>query len=188
MRRDKIEIVPYQKIWPEQFQIAKQELEMSLGETALCFHHIGSTSILGMPSKNRIDIQVGVAGISQDCCDEINAKLQPIGFPEAYLSNDHLPPNEVKAPDWEKIYLSGQISKWDFKANIHIRKMGAKNFDYALLFRDYLRCHDEAALSYARLKEALAKYTSDNRDAYSEVKDPVCDLIMIDAKRWAATR
>jgi GrpB-like predicted nucleotidyltransferase (UPF0157 family) len=188
MRRDKVVIMPYQEIWSKQFQFAKQELKFYLGETALCIHHIGSTSIPGMPSKNRIDIQVGVESISQAYCDKINIKLQPIGFPAAYLSNDHLPPFEVNASDWEKIYLPGQVRKWDFKANIHIRKMNAKNFDYALLFRDYLRSHNEAALSYAQVKQALAKYTFDNRDAYSEIKDPVCDLIMIDAKRWAAAR
>ncbi|WP_100658762.1 GrpB family protein [Alteromonas flava] len=184
MNRDKIEIIPYQKSWQEQFNSAKSLLELSLGKTAVSIEHIGSTSILNMPSKDRIDIQIGVNEISEEQCDQINSKLKVFGFPAAYLSVDHLPPNETDENEWKKIYLKGRNDKWSFKANIHFRRVGAKNFKYALLFRDYLKCHTETALAYARLKHSLAKYTQNNRDAYCEVKDPVCDLIMLSAKDW----
>lgn len=187
MKRDAIDIIPYRKGWQEQFNSAKKVLEFALGETAACIEHIGSTSILNMPSKDRIDIQIGVNEISEECCKEINSKLVEFGFPTAYLSADHLPPNETDIQEWRKIYLQGRTDRWNFKANIHIRKVGAKNFKYALLFRDYLRNHNEAAIAYARLKQSLAKYTRNDRDAYCEVKDPVCDLIMINARNWQST-
>lgn len=185
MNRDLIDIIPYRKSWQEQFNSAKEFLEFTLGETAACIEHIGSTSILNMPSKDRIDIQIGVSEISKECCENINSKLVEFGFPRAYLSADHLPPNETDEQEWEKIYLPGRTDRWSFKANIHIRRVGAKNFNYALLFRDYVRSHPEAAIAYARLKQSLAKHTRYDRDAYSEVKDPVCDIIMINAKNWA---
>lgn len=188
MNRDKIDIIPYRKDWQQQFNSAKSVLEVALGETAIYIEHIGSTAIPNMPSKDRIDIQIGVKEISEECCDEINKKLMGLGFPEAYLSADHLPPNETVVEDWKKIYLRGSTIRWNFRANIHVRKVGAKNFKYALLFRDYLRNDNEAAIAYARLKQSLAKYTRDDRNAYCEVKDPVCDLLMINAKIWEKRR
>ncbi|TRY31546.1 GrpB family protein [Aliiglaciecola sp. M165] len=188
MRRDAIDIIHYQEIWQEQFNLAKEDLELALGEISVCIEHIGSTSIHDMPSKNRIDIQIGVRDISGECCELINTKLMAFGFPAAYISVDHLPPNEADEQQWKKIYLQGRTNRWNFKANIHIRAVGAKNFNYALLFRDYLRNNSEAAIAYARLKKSLAKYTQFDRNAYCEVKDPVCDLIMINARNWAECR
>jgi GrpB-like predicted nucleotidyltransferase (UPF0157 family) len=54
-----------------------------------------------------------------------------------------------------------------------------------LLFRDYLRAHPDATVAYARLKRALAALGID-RGTYADVKDPVCDLILIAAEDWAA--
>ena len=184
MKREQIEIIPYQKDWQKQFLKAKDDIHRVLGSICLCIEHIGSTSVFGLASKNRIDIQVGVQEISLEVCHTLNLLLNKNGFQKAYLSCDHLPPNEVNEQDWVKIYLRGLHAQWDFRANIHFRKVGAKNFNYALLFRDYLQSHPESAIAYARAKEALAKHTRDDRDAYCEMKDPICDLIMINANNW----
>lgn len=182
--RDKVEIVPYKKAWREQFQIAKCCLLSALGDICICIDHIGSTSIPNMPAKDRIDIQIGVSEISPAICDTINQRISKLNLPNAHMSQDHLPPNESCLADWRKIYLQGVTDQWAFKANIHIRKVGAKNFKYALLFRDYLRIDDDTAKSYAFFKQTLASQIPDDRDLYSQLKDPVCDLIMISARRW----
>jgi len=70
--------------------------------------------------------------------------------------------------------------------NAHVRVAGWPNHRYALLFRDYLRAHPPAAAAYARLKLALAERFGDDLRAYTEVKDPACDLIMAAAEDWAA--
>lgn len=188
MKRDAVDIIPYQPQWLAQFKTAKKDLENALGSFALDIEHIGSTSIVNMVSKDRIDIQIGVKHISRNGCDAVNSCLNEFRFPSAYLSKDHLPPNQVDESDWDKIYLKGVTHRWDFKANIHIRKLGAKNYHYALLFRDYLRQNPESALAYARLKLSLAKITRFDRAAYCEIKDPACDLIMVNAKIWAASK
>ena len=182
--RDKIEIVPYKKAWHEQFEIAKRCLLSTLGDICVCIDHIGSTSIPDMPAKDRIDIQIGVREISPAICNTINQRISKINLPNAYMSQDHLPPNESCRADWRKIYLQGVTDQWPFKANIHIRKVGAKNFKYALLFRDYLSIDDDTAKAYAFFKQTLASQITDDRDLYSQLKDPVCDLIMISARRW----
>ena len=44
----------------------------------------------------------------------------------------------------------------------------------------------EGGMSYAQVKEALARLHPEDRAAYYEVKDPVCDIIIEAAERWAA--
>jgi GrpB-like predicted nucleotidyltransferase (UPF0157 family) len=188
MKNDLIDIVPYKDVWKKQFLRAKDDIKGILGDICLTIEHIGSTSVLNLASKDRIDIQIGVKEISAELCEVINIRVCENGFPKALLSIDHLPPNEVNEQEWTKIYLSGINEQWDFRANIHIRKIGAKNYNYALLFRDYLRNHHESAVAYARLKQALAEHTRGDRDAYCKIKDPVCDLIMINARNWARSQ
>lgn len=182
--QEKVEIVPYNAAWRTQFKRAENDLKQLLGCYAKDIQHIGSTSVNNLASKNRIDIQIGVTAITKSMLTNLNSRLVKFGFPPAFLSVDHLPPNENNKQEWEKIYLRGLSTKWDFRANIHFRKVGAKNYEYAILFRDYLRAHPEAATSYACVKERLSHYTKYDRQAYSDIKDPVCDLIMINARKW----
>jgi GrpB-like predicted nucleotidyltransferase (UPF0157 family) len=53
MKRDAVDIVPYQPQWLAQFKTAKKDLENALGSFALDIEHIGSTSIVNMVSKDR---------------------------------------------------------------------------------------------------------------------------------------
>ena len=39
--------------------------------------------------------------------------------------------------------------------------------------------------AYAQVKTALAKYHAEDVDAYYDVKDPVCDIIIAGAELWA---
>ncbi len=182
---EKIEIIAFNPEWRNQFEMAKELLVAKLDDVIQSIEHIGSTSIEGLGAKNRIDIQLGVIEISQEICDLINERLEGLGFHRAFLSKDHLPPGEFEAKGWEKIYLQGFTDLWPFRANIHIRKIKAKNYRYALLFRDYLRANKEAAMAYERVKKNLSKYLPNDREAYCEIKDPVCDLIMLNANKWA---
>ena len=43
-----------------------------------------------------------------------------------------------------------------------------------------------AAAAYGQAKTALAHYHADDIEAYYEVKDPVCDIIIAGAESWAA--
>jgi hypothetical protein len=50
---------------------------------------------------------------------------------------------------------------------------------------NYLRSHPMAAGGYANLKRVLAEYHADDNEAYTLIKDPVCDIIMNSAEEWA---
>lgn len=104
-----------------------------------------------------------------------------VGRPE--ISEDHRPPGTTGDADgWRKLFFQPRVGR---PVNIHVRVAGSPNQRYALLFRDYLKSHPEAAEAYAELKRRLAALGID-RGAYADVKDPACDLIMVAAENWAA--
>jgi|GEM_PF-1630845 len=106
-------------------------------------------------------------------------------FSESIRLTDHKPPWDDREGVWDKLYVKGGNSGFDFPMNIHIRKQGNLNQEYPLLFRDYLREHTDSAQAYYRLKCELARYHPDDIDAYCDIKDPACDLIMVAARDWA---
>jgi GrpB-like predicted nucleotidyltransferase (UPF0157 family) len=178
----RIAIVPPDPRWPAEFQALAGPLRAALGGRALRIDHIGSTAVLDLPAKDIIDIQVTVAALDAG----IAAALAPLGYTRIpTIDRDHQPPGHTDPPaDWAKqIYRppAGQRP-----TNLHIRQAGRANQRYALLFRDYLRVDAPAREAYAQIKAALARRHPDDGDAYYAVKDPVCDLIMGAAERWAA--
>ena len=176
-----ITITPYQTKWPEEFLALGNGLRQGLGGRALRIDHIGSTSVPGLAAKDIIDIQVTV----QDFEPEVEKILMRAGYQRLIdITMDHLPPGDDRDPlEW---------SKWMFKpsapgrpVNLHVRLIGHANQRYPLLLRDYLRSHAMVAEAYRRVKSALALHHPDNMDAYYDVKDPVCDIIIGGAEDWA---
>ena len=61
------------------------------------------------------------------------------------------------------------------RVHIHVRRAGSFSEQLALLFRDFLRGHQDVAASYGELKMALAqRYTRvEDRHLYTEAKAPL---------------
>lgn len=177
-----IDITDAKENWPAEFREIAAEIRACLGDSALRIDHIGSTSVPGLASKDRIDVQITVADF--DNFDDLVALLERGSF--IYRDSnrrDHRPPGDERADwHWEKRYFSYGPEKRP--ANIHVRGQGRGNQCYALLFRDYLRAHRPMALAYEAAKRQLAKHFDDT-GVYSDVKDPICDLIIGAATEWA---
>ena len=71
------------------------------------------------------------------------------------------------------------------RVHLHVREQGRFNQRYALICRDYLRCHPLAADAYLQVKRQLARHFLDDVGAYYDVKDPVFDVLMAGAFDWA---
>jgi GrpB-like predicted nucleotidyltransferase (UPF0157 family) len=178
-----IAIVPYDERWPAEFRRIGTALREALSGLALRIDHIGSTAVPGLAAKDVIDVQVTVAALDAEA---IAAALVPLGYTlRDDITCDHVPPGGDDAPaEWRKLYFrapSGQRP-----THLHVRQAGRANQRYALLFRDYLRAAPATTAAYAQVKEALARLHPEDRDAYYDVKDPVCDVIIDAAERWAA--
>jgi GrpB-like predicted nucleotidyltransferase (UPF0157 family) len=178
-----IEIIDYQPRWPAEFAEIGAKLRAAFGPLALAINHIGSTSVPGLAAKDVIDIQVTVAELDPEA--PLRAAIEAAGFhmrPD--ILNDHVPVGADPSPAlWRKRYAGAFDDAR--RIHTHIRALGGSNQRYALLFRDYLRQSAPARENYALIKRELAARHADDIDAYYAVKDPVCDLILDAAERWA---
>jgi GrpB-like predicted nucleotidyltransferase (UPF0157 family) len=178
-----IMIVPYDSQWPLEFHRIGLPLREALGERAVRIDHIGSTAIPGLAAKDVIDVQVTVATL--DASTLVRA-LAPLGYTLwEGITGDHLPPGRDDPPEeWCKLFF--RAPQGQRRTNLHIRQAGRANQRYALLFRDYLRADRRVSGAYEQVKETLVRLHPENLDAYYDVKDPVCDIIMAAAERWAS--
>jgi GrpB-like predicted nucleotidyltransferase (UPF0157 family) len=173
-----IEIISYQNRWPEEFKVIGAKIRNAVGDKAIAIHHIGSTSVPNLAAKDVIDIQMSVASLDV----QIQSQLQAIGFELGPHTQDHCPLGlQLPSSELEKRYYQGTNPK----INLHIRKQGAFNQVYPILFRDFLRSNSLATEAYGEIKRQLAKYFPDNVDAYYDIKDPVCDALMAGAFEWS---
>ena len=175
-----IEIVEPRASWPDEFEHLAHALENALGPLALRIDHIGSTSVAGLCAKDVIDVQVTVREVD----DRVMEAMTRAGFVlHAEATSDHVPPGAPRDPEhWRKRLFKN--APGGRRSHIHIRREGAANQRYALLFRDFLRSHPETAQAYGELKRRLAQSLA-RPDSYPEVKDPAVDLIYLAAERWA---
>lgn len=170
--------------WADEFVVIAERLqEAAAGEAVSRIDHIGSTSVPGLPAKDVIDIQITVAG--DDSVQAVAAALAARGWRRsAGITRDH----HVKAlpadlTEWRKAFLSEP--EGERRVNVHVRVHGRSNQRYALLFRDFLRTHPDAAHAYALVKQGLALLAPDT-GSYADAKDPACDLVYHAAEAWAS--
>lgn len=176
-----ISLSPYQATWVTEFRGFGVRLREELGSLAVRIDHIGSTSVPGLAAKDIIDIQVTVEALIPAVEDAIVAA----GYSRSQHLSDHVPPLGDSDPkQWQKWMFKGVSGR---PVNLHVRMDGRANQRYALLFRDYLRANPLVSSAYGEAKAGIIKYHhEDEMDAYYDIKDPVCDLIMGGAEVWAA--
>jgi GrpB-like predicted nucleotidyltransferase (UPF0157 family) len=177
-------VVAYQDGWPQRAAELAAVLQERLGPLAERVEHIGSTSIPGMAAKNILDMQVSVADLGQ-AERAFAAPLAALGFQQLPYNRDHVPAGRDDDPDrWAKRYWRRRSPRGD--VNLHVRRVGSPNERLALLFRDWFRAHPDAIAGYAAFKTELAALAPDV-DRYTDVKDPVVDVIITAAEDWATT-
>jgi GrpB-like predicted nucleotidyltransferase (UPF0157 family) len=145
-------------------------LREALGAIALRIDHIGSTSITGLAAKPIIDIQISVAEFEP--LDLYRLPLEKLGYVFRAMN-----------PELTKRYFREQAGAR--RTHIHVRRSGSWAEQFALLFRDYMRIHDEDAQAYAKLKYDLAEEYQEDRQRYTESKTPFIWEIMRKADRWS---
>ncbi|MFD1372876.1 GrpB family protein [Actinoplanes sichuanensis] len=169
--------------WRERGAALVERLRVVLGPLAVRVEHIGSTAVPGMAAKPVFDVQVSVVDL-QVAAAAFDGPLAGLGFVRRPYERDHVPAGCGDAPElWVKRYWSRQGSE---PVNLHCRLVGSPNERLALLFRDWFRAHPGAVAAYAAFKVALAAAVSEDLGLYTDVKDPVVDLVAVVAEQWAA--
>jgi GrpB-like predicted nucleotidyltransferase (UPF0157 family) len=177
-------VVPYDPAWQARGLALAAEIQSALGPLALRVEHIGSTSIPGMAAKPIFDLQVSVRDLDA-AAEAFDGPLARLGIQRRPWERDHVPAGHDDPPSlWAKRLWSR--SSGPERLNLHCRPAGSPNERLALLFRDWFRAHAMAIPAYAHFKESLSRAVDDDVELYTDVKDPVVDLVIAVAEEWAA--
>jgi len=172
-----IQIDRYQPGWPDEFQRLARSIRV-IAPAGSSLHHIGSTAVPGLSAKDIIDIQLTV-----DTLSDIDVEsFREIGFEHMPGRRDHCPAGlSLSEEDLAKAFFRSSARP----AHLHVRERGRFNQRYALLCRDYLRSHPDAATAYGTIKMRLATLFPYDSGSYYDIKDPVFDILMAAANEWA---
>jgi GrpB-like predicted nucleotidyltransferase (UPF0157 family) len=177
-------VVPYDEAWPHWAAAELATLTTALGELVLDAAHIGSTSIPQMAAKNVLDLQLSVWDL-EEAAAAFEAPLAGLGYVRLPYERDHVPAGDDSDPGlWVKRYWHRRNHPGG-DVNLHVRVVGSPNERLALLFRDYLRAHPLAVAAYSQFKQLLAAQVG-NLEPYTDIKDPVVDLVVTGASDWAS--
>jgi GrpB-like predicted nucleotidyltransferase (UPF0157 family) len=179
-----VSLVDHDPAWAVEGARLAGLLRARLGPLALRVEHIGSTAIAGMAAKDVLDLQLSVADLAA-AQEAFTGPLRELGFTLHHYRQDHVPAGRDDGPaDWRK-RLWHRRDHPEGAANLHARLAGSPGERLALLFRDWFRAHPGQVPAYSRFKRTVAQHVPDI-GAYTDIKDPVVDLIVAQAEHWAA--
>ena len=156
----------YDPSWPILFEKERVNITSAVGHIVAGVHHVGSTSIPGMPAKPILDIAVLLHEFEDgERCIE---PLENIRYDHKGLDDD-LPGDRLFLkghPPYESCSDGEVIRTHILHMYTHDSPIRRNHF----LFRDYLITHSDVASEYAHLKLALADRHSDDRASYTAGK------------------
>jgi GrpB-like predicted nucleotidyltransferase (UPF0157 family) len=158
MRR--IEVVPYDPKWKEEFDEAQQFYAKHLKKFDVEIEHVGSTSVEGLFAKPVLDIDIIVQ--SKEESQKVIQALGEVGY--EHLGNRGIPGREAFRYDPENTNIT-----W-MEHHLYVCIEGCESVRNHLLLRAYLRGNPEAVAAYGNLKMELAKKYPHDIDAYVEAK------------------
>jgi GrpB-like predicted nucleotidyltransferase (UPF0157 family) len=135
-----LRVVEYDEAWPAAFERVATAIRGALGDRALELHHVGSTSVAGLPAKPVIDVDLVVV----DPTDE--ASYVPDLEAAVFV---HL----AREPWWHEHRL---LKHRDPDANLHVFGPDCPEVIRHLMFQDWLREHPDDLASYADAKRTAA--------------------------------
>ena len=154
---ERIVLVDYDPEWRRLFEGEAARVRAVLGSQVLRLEHTGSTSVPGLAAKPIVDMTLEIP----DSADE--SKYLPLMEAAGYVLR-------IREPDW---YEHRLFKGPDTNINLHVFSAGCPEVDRMVLFRDWLRGHEEDRQLYERTKRELAsrdwKYVQNYADAKSAV-------------------
>lgn len=169
--------------WATQADRLMERICLALGERAPEIEHVGSTSVPGMRGKDVIDIQVGVRDLREADAPDFVSALAAAGFPRVEDYRMDHPTDEIPDPSlWVKRFHGscdpGRV------VHIHVRELQSAGWQYALLFRDWLRADDDGKADYEEVKARLVESSASTAD-YVAAKEPWFNDVWPCMQSWA---
>ena len=166
-----VQLVDYDQAWPQLFAREESRIRAALGTAVVSLEHTGSTSVPGLAAKPIVDMLLIVA----DSADE--SAYVPALVAVGYVL-------VIREPDWhEHRVFKGP----DTNVNLHVFSAGSSEIERVLVFRDWLRTHDDDRDLYERTKRELASrdwtYIQNYADAKTEVVEEILARALADRAR-----
>ncbi|MGD2251925.1 MAG: GrpB family protein [Anaerolineales bacterium] len=140
-------IVQYNPAWADLFELEAESLLDALGDNVLSIEHIGSTSIPGLAAKPIIDIMI--AADSLEKATELIPTMEEIGY--EYRPHDPIPGRR---------FFVKESSPEVRTHHANLTTLDSLFWRNQILFRNYLRTHDQLASEYADLKIRIAEHNA----------------------------
>jgi GrpB-like predicted nucleotidyltransferase (UPF0157 family) len=163
-------LAPYDPDWTKQFSLHATHIRGALSERVLLLEHVGSTSVPGLSAKPVIDMVLAVS----------NSADEPSYVPLLEARGFVL---RIREPDWFQHRL---LKAPDIAGNLHVFSLGCEEVDRMLMFRDWLRAHDDDRRLYEETKRKLAAQTWKHTQHYADAKSEVVREILARARRSIA--
>jgi GrpB-like predicted nucleotidyltransferase (UPF0157 family) len=155
-----VRIVDYDESWPARFETERARIAAALGSVAHRIEHVGSTSVPGLAAKPIVDISVGVDDPDDDDAAFVPA-LIGAGYSLRVIEPEH------------RMFRSPQRD-----VHVHVWREGSDNQLEQLVFRDWLRTHDDDRVRYEAVKRELASREWDSMGDYANAKSDIVTEIM----------
>ncbi len=156
MNKRVLTVLPYHASWPEKFKSEQVLIARILPLKNVTIEHIGSTSVIGLMAKPIIDILVEVDCLS--VFEKYAVAMSAIGYvtkgENGIVGRQYF----QKGDENRSFHLHGFL-----RGDIHARRHVA--------YRNYLRCHPDAARQYGELKQQLVKKSANDMNCYMKGKD-----------------
>lgn len=136
----RIEIEEYDDTWPAAFERVAGAVRGALGGRVLELHHVGSTSVVGLPAKPVIDIDLVVTDPAVE--PSYIPDLEAVGFLHT-----------IREPWWHEHRL---LKLDDPLTHLHVFGPDCPEVARHLMFRAWLREHPDDFTTYAEAKRAAA--------------------------------
>jgi GrpB-like predicted nucleotidyltransferase (UPF0157 family) len=180
--QEEVDIVPYDRRWPEMFRLEKDHLLSCLPNDLIRrVEHFGSTAVPGLAAKPVVDVLVEVADL-QATRDRIAPVLEAQGYDYFWR-----PTHGDDGPPFYAWFIKRDPGTGVRTHHIHMVEAGFVEHWDRLLFRDYLVAHPKVALEYQRLKLHLASAHPHDRVAYTKGKTEFVVRVTEEARRFYRT-
>lgn len=154
-------LMPYTREWEEKFLSEENILKGTLEEKCINIEHMGSTSVEGLSSKPIIDIVVVVDEFEP--AENFHKVLKKIGYSIHSSSSER------------HFYRKG--NPIEYHLSIAFANRGGF-WVRQVVFRDYLRTHQDVRKEYEDLKKKLLKQDPTGRNSYLSGKDEFISKIL----------
>jgi GrpB-like predicted nucleotidyltransferase (UPF0157 family) len=166
LKRGTVTLLPHSEEWHQLFADEKARILNVIGEHVIDIEHVGSTAICGIVAKPILDLMVGIPQFEDG--EKCVQSLERLGY--EYKGENGVPLRHFFGKGSSRTH------------HLHMVAADSDFWKHHLLFRDYLINNRQVAGEYNDLKLGLAARFPEDREEYTNGKEPFVQRILQEAR------